>query len=438
MEVCQPGRESQRNCCRDEVSPRTVKGWIAEMDLESVCSASLADSQGVDLYRALGGMDTCRRLATAFYAHVEHDPVLRPLYPPTLKGCPIEALAAFFIQFFGGPCEYAPRRWSLSLREAHLRFAIGQKERAAWLNNMFLAIDEVKIQEPMRSALHWFFSQSSAFFINQPLEVANEFPSPLEHPVGQQNELDASRMHQDVVERWQAQRVLEELVAAVRQGNADAALTGIENPVIQASFTRDRAAFLSFLAILSNSREPALLDYVRQTLVSTPELAQEHYTYDHTLLHEVAGQGNLPIVELLLHLGADPNARDQLGHTPLYFVGNASHGTHGAAVVRVLAHCGANVNARERLKHCTALHMAARRGNVLVAEALLDCGADAEARDKLGDTPLHRAVKCGKTEMVAFLLSRGADVHAKGKSGLAPWQVARGASMKYLLQSPRE
>ncbi len=408
------------------------------MDPESVFSSKGANSQGVDLYHSLGGRDTCRRLSVAFYAHVEHDPILRPLYPPTLKGCPIEALAAFFIQFFGGPCEYAPRRWSLSLREAHLRFAIGQRERDAWLTNMFLAIDEVHIKEPMCSALRWFFAQSSAFFINQPQEAANKFPSLLQQPIGHQNERETSRIHQDIEERWQAQRMLEEMVAAVRQGSADAVLAVIESPVVQASFTRDRAAFLSFLAILSSSNEHVLLDYVRQTLISIPDLVQERSAYDRTLLHEVAGQGSLAIVELLLHLGADSNARDQWGHTPLYFVGNASHGAQGATVVRALAHSGANINAQEKLKHCTALHMAARRGNVLVAEALLDCGADAEARDKLGDTPLHRAVKCGKTDMVAFLLSRGADVHAKGKSGLTPWQVARGASMKQLLQSSRE
>jgi hemoglobin len=408
------------------------------MDPESVFPASTADSQGVDLYHALGGMDTCRRLSAAFYAHVEHDPVLRPLYPPTLKGCPLEALAAFLIQFFGGPCEYAQRRWSLSLREAHLRFAIGRKEREAWLNNMLQAVDEVNIKEPTRSALRWFFAQSSAFFINQPPEAANESPSLLERPIGHQNELEISRIHQDIAKLWQGQRMLEEMIVAVRQGNADAVLAGIESPVVQASFTRDRAAFLSFLAILSSSSQRALLDYVRQTLVTIPELVQERYTYGRTLLHEVAGQGSLPMVELLLQLGADPNARDQSGHTPLYFVGNASHGAHGAAVVRVLAHSGANVNAQERLKHCTALHMAARRGNVPVAEALLDCGADGEARDRLGDTPLHRAVKCGKTEVVAFLLSRGADVHAEGKRGLTPWQVARGASMKQLLHCWRE
>ena len=408
------------------------------MDPESVFPASTTDSQGVDLYQALGGMDTCRRLSAAFYAHVEHDPVIRPLYPPTLKGCPIETLATFLIQFFGGPCQYAQRRWSLSLREAHLRFAIGERERDAWLTDMFQAIDEVNIKEPTRSALRWFFAQSSAFFINQPPGSVNESPSLCEHLIEQQNELEPSPMHQDIAQRWQAQRMLEEMVAAVRQGNTDAVLAVIESPVVRASFTRDRAAFLSFLAILSSSSLPALLDYVRQTLVTIPELVQERYTYGRTLLHEIASQGNLPLVELLLHLGADPNARDQWEHTPLYFVGNASHGAYGAAVVRVLARGGANVNAQENLKHCTPLHMAARRGNVAIAEALLDCGADVEARDKLGDTPLHRAIKCGKTEMVAFLLSRGANVHTEGKRGLTPWQVARGARMKQLLQSSRQ
>src|SRR6266487_5722964 len=409
-----------------------------QLDSEPVTPIFPYDLNRVDLYHALGGRDTCRRLSVAFYAHVEHDPVLRPLYPPTLKGCPIEALAAFFIQFFGGPCEYAPRRWSLSLREAHLRFAIGHRERDAWLTNMFQAIDEVEIKEPMRSTLRWFFAQSSAYLINQPPDATNEFPSLLEHPIGGQDEQEPSRMHQAIAEQWQEQRMLEEMVAAVRQGNAAAVLAVIESPVVQAAFTRDCAAFLSSLAILSSSNQQALLYYVRQTLLKSPELVQERYTYDRTLLHEVAGQGSLTIVELLLHLGADPNARDQWGHTPLYFVGNASHEAHGADVVRVLVQGGANVNAQERLKHCTPLHMAARRGNVLVAQALLDGGADLEARDTLGETPLRRAVNCGKVEMVAFLLSRGADVHTKGKSGLTPWQVARGAAMKQLLQRSLE
>src|SRR5215469_12057595 len=160
------------------------------MDLESAFSASAADAHGVDLYHALGGMDTCRKLATAFYAHVEHDPVLRPLYPPTLKGCPINALAAFFIQFFGGPCEYAPRRWNLSLRDLHLRFAIGQRERDAWLTDMFLALKDLRVEEPVRSALHWFFVRSSAYFMNQPSGTTDNSSSLQECLGGDQAEGD--------------------------------------------------------------------------------------------------------------------------------------------------------------------------------------------------------------------------------------------------------
>ncbi len=210
--------------------------------------------------------------------------------------------------------------------------------------------------------------------------------------------------------------------------------TMLKSPVIESYFTRDRAALLSFLAILSGSHHEALVDAARQMLILEPELAREN---DAALLREVARQGSISIVELLLQLGADPNACDQLGHTPLYRVGNAEDVEYGAEVVRALVRGGAQVNARECQRHCTALHMAARRGNVAIAEALLDCGADCEARDNGGDTPLHRAVKCGKAEMAAFLISRGADVHAKDKSGQTPVQCARGTRMQLLLHSVR-
>jgi hypothetical protein len=110
------------------------------------------------------------------------------------------------------------------------------------------------------------FCSFCAFFINQPPEAANESPSLLGRPIGHQNEPETSLIYQDIARRWQAQRMLEEMIAAVRQGNADAVLALLESPVVQASFTRDRAAFLSFLAILSSSSQRALLDYVRQAL----------------------------------------------------------------------------------------------------------------------------------------------------------------------------
>jgi len=143
----------------------------------------------------------------------------------------------------------------------------------------------------------------------------------------------------------------------------------------------------------------------------------------------------LTTVELVLRLGAGPDTTDAGGNTPLYCLANECKTPGGAHVVRVLIEAGASVDARDGVKHCTALHMAARRGNVEVAEALLDCGAANEVRDSLGDTPLRRAVNCNKTELAALLLARGSDPHSKGSKGLTPLSASRTTAMRRLVQS---
>lgn len=40
------------------------------------------------LYQAIGGAATCRKLAEAFYARVDRDPLLRPLFPERLYAAP--------------------------------------------------------------------------------------------------------------------------------------------------------------------------------------------------------------------------------------------------------------------------------------------------------------------------------------------------------------
>lgn len=74
--------------------------------------------------------------------------------------------------------------------------------------------------------------------------------------------------------------------------------------------------------------------------------------------------------------------------------------------------------------------MAARRGNVEVIGALLDMGADIEARDSAGDTPLRRAVNCNKLEAAKLLLARGADPNSKGSRALTPSRAARSSQME--------
>jgi len=93
------------------------------------------------------------------------------------------------------------------------------------------------------------------------------------------------------------------------------------------------------------------------------------------------------------------------------------------------------VDARDWTRRCTPLHAAARRGTLAVAAALLDGGADLEARDSAGDTPLRRAVNCGQVEMAAFLLARGADAESRGARGLTPLLAARSEVMRQALRA---
>src|SRR5262249_61285086 len=118
------------------------------------------------LYQAMGGAAACQSLSENFYARVKDDPVLRPLFPGKTLKCAIEAFSAFLIQFLGGPAEETQRRWWLSLRESHLRFQIGARERAAWVRNMSQALDETPLDEPVRNALRGFFEQSSTYLVN--------------------------------------------------------------------------------------------------------------------------------------------------------------------------------------------------------------------------------------------------------------------------------
>src|SRR5260370_27790156 len=119
------------------------------------------------IYELVGGMDTFRKLAEAFYKRIEVDPLLRPMFPKRLQHA-IDRQALFLAQYFGGPEEYNAKRGHPRLRMRHAPFKIGQTERDAWLHNMFEALDEVGIEEPARTTMRQYFEQTATFLVNQP------------------------------------------------------------------------------------------------------------------------------------------------------------------------------------------------------------------------------------------------------------------------------
>jgi truncated hemoglobin YjbI len=353
----------------------------------------------VDLYRAVGGRRGCRQLSEAFYARVKQDPVLRPLFPGKSMRCAIEAFAAFLAQFLGGPAEDAGQRWWLSLRESHLRFKIGPREQQAWMSNMVQALDDVPIEESIRAALRELFELASAYLVNSGSSSTDHNP----HEATPED-----RIRSEIAQRWLEQRALDDLVAAIRSGDPGRSLALAQSPVLKGRFAQDRAVLAHVLALMIGAGNGRLLEYVERELLADPTLAHVHNRYGRTLLHDASAQENLRMVELLLRLGADPNGKTSGGHTPLYCIANETRASASGDVVRALVRTGARVDEPSDAKRCTALHMAARRGNTEVARALLDCGADIHARDKAGDTPLQRAKNCRKAAVVSLLVARGA------------------------------
>jgi truncated hemoglobin YjbI len=378
---------------------------------------------GRSLYDAFGGRPACRRLAVAFYARVDRDPILRPLFPGKSMTCAIEEFAAFLAQFLGGPSEDSQRRWWLSLRESHMRFKISQGEREAWIANMIRAFNDAGIEEPFRSELLGLFQGASAHVVNQGPNSIDRDEGGIDRRV-EDNELSG-----EFRRRWKAHKMLDEAVAAIRGGDAHRAIALAESPDIRVC---GRTVLCGLISLMIRYGQATMMEYVAETVNRDPALRRERYA-GRTLLHEAAAAGRLETVQLLLGPGADPNSKDGGAHTPLYSLANECSAKGGGQVARVLVQAGGDVDAHDGVKHCTPLHMAARRGHLEVAEALLDCGANIEARDSLGETPLRRAVNCNKFELASLLLSRGADPHSKGSKGSTPILAARTAAMKEIL-----
>lgn len=72
----------------------------------------------------------------------------------------------------------------------------------------------------------------------------------------------------------------------------------------------------------------------------------------------------------------------------------------------------------------TALHTAAFHGKMAAAVALLDAGANVDAKSTLGYTPLHAAVRGGRAIVADLLIRRGADVDARDTQMSTPLHVA--------------
>ena len=141
------------------------------------------------------------------------------------------------------------------------------------------------------------------------------------------------------------------------------------------------------------------LSKVKALLEQDPSLLQSKTEEGKSPLHMATGWGKCDIVEYLISVGADINARNNNGGTPIHVA--ASQNQPDCA--RILISHGANVNDIRTLGKMTPLLIAVYKSNYEVAKVLLELGADIDAKTESGENALMIAKKRNDQKMIDFL-----------------------------------
>lgn len=191
------------------------------------------------------------------------------------------------------------------------------------------------------------------------------------------------------------------------------------------------AAMIVDAAPIHDAARQGDLGTVTTILESHPELIELLDEIGASPLWVAAANGKTNVVRALLARGADPTNATIDGLTGLHWA--ALHGYYDVCVA--LLDAGADVNARSKIQGNTPLHEVWNGGGqVAVAQLLIERGADIDATEKFyGMTPLHYAAVKNLPDLAAILVEGGASTTIADDRGNAPSSYARSRAMRSIL-----
>jgi len=223
------------------------------------------------------------------------------------------------------------------------------------------------------------------------------------------------------------------LLLSLKRGYKDIALRILDKPDVDVN-TNTADGWSALYAAISKG-----YDEIAQKILEKGDKVDVNvpYTGGWTPLYLSLHDNKLEIAGTLLQRkDIDVNFATSDGWTPLHI---AVYNNLPKQVALILAKENINKNPVKGKDKRTPLHIAVEHEYVDIINLLVaHKGIDIEARDARKDTALHMAIKYGKLESVRALLNAGADINARDGYNHNAIEIAEGAGQDRVLKLLRE